>query len=157
MEKLQNPLKCNLLELEVNRTRHGRTKYRPENVDGHNCVTGWYIKMDRDAIDWFVPAGTPVYASHDGIAAIREPNGVLSAVILTGTGSDRIYRSVYAHLHIHDSLKSGQAIKQGQLIGWVGRKCRKSHLHYELWKNGQGICAPDPHALNAKLATFFAS
>jgi hypothetical protein len=156
MEKLQNPLKCDLSALETNPTLHGRSKYRPKNVDGHNVVTGWYIKMDRDAVDWYCPAGTPVFASHSGNISIREPNDILACVIITGTGSDRIYRSVSAHLHIHESLHNGQHVEKGQLLGWVGRKCRRPHLHYELWKNGQGICAPSSHALSAKLETFFA-
>jgi murein DD-endopeptidase MepM/ murein hydrolase activator NlpD len=156
MEKLHKPLNCNLAALEVNETLHGRSKYRPANVSGHNVVTGWYIRMDRDAIDWMIAAGTPVYASHSGNIAIREPDGILSCVIITGTGNDRIYRSVYAHLHIHESLHSGQHVDKGQLIGWVGRKVKHPHLHYELWKNGEGICAPKPHLLSKKLATFFA-
>lgn len=156
MEKLQNPLNCDLSELEVNETLHGRSKYRPANVDGHNVVTGWYIKMDRDAIDWFIASGHPVVASHSGTVAIREPNGILSCVIIDGTGSDSIYRSVYAHLHIHESLHNGDKVEKGQIIGWVGRKCRKPHLHFELWRKGQGICAPSSDALNAKLETFFA-
>ena len=156
MEKLQNPLKCNLTKLRVNRTLHGRSKYRPADVGGHNVVTGWYIKMDRDAVDWFILAGTPVYASHSGtISSIRDPNGVLGCVIITGTGSDRIYRSVSAHLHVHESLKVGQSVEKGKLIGWVGRVCKDPHLHYELWKNGQGICAPTAQKLSEKLATFF--
>ncbi|MFA5036884.1 MAG: M23 family metallopeptidase [Candidatus Izemoplasmatales bacterium] len=157
MEKLQNPLKCNLSALEVNTTLHGRSKYRPANVDGHNVVTGWYIKMDRDAIDWFINAGTPVYAAHSGyVADVRDPDGTLACVIITGTGSDKIYRSVYAHLHVHQTIHVGDEIKKGQIIGWVGRKVKHPHLHFELWKNGNGICAPKPKQLSEKLATFFA-
>ena len=155
MEKLQNPLKMNLTNVRVNRTLHGRSKYRPVNVSGHNVVTGWYLNMDRDGIDWCVPSGTPVYASHDGVAGIRERNGILACVIIIGTGSDSIYRSVYAHLSIKSDLKSGDKVKQGQCIGYVGKKLNDPHLHYELWKNGQGICAKTPAGLSAKLATFF--
>jgi murein DD-endopeptidase MepM/ murein hydrolase activator NlpD len=152
---LSKPLRCNLTELPTNKTLHGRSKYRPSNVKGHNVVIGWNIAMDRDAIDWNINSGVPVYASHSGKVEIRDAKGILSCVIITGTGDDKRYRSVYAHMHIHDSIKNGAIVEKDTLIGYVGKLLKVPHLHYELWIDGQGVCAKSSTELSKKLAKLF--
>lgn len=90
-------------------------------------------------MDFTAPTGTPVYASGDG-KVVRADNGS------SGYGKHiRInhgfgYLSVYAHLSKYN-VTAGQTVKRGDLIGFVGNTGRSqaSHLHYEVWKDGDKI------------------
>ena len=137
------PLKLNLSKLRVNKTLHGRSTYRPNNVPGHNIVTGWYRNMTKDAIDWFCHSGTSVFACHDGTVEVRDNIG---CVIIT----NEKYKTVYAHLHIKEGLP--KTVKQGDKIGWVGKVLKDPHLHFELWIDGQGVTSSTPKGLSEKLA-----
>ncbi|MBQ7488987.1 MAG: M23 family metallopeptidase [Bacteroidales bacterium] len=85
-------------------------------------------------VDIAAPKGTPVYATADGVVS-RENGGSgygINVVINHGYS----YKTVYAHLS-KKSVKPGQKIKRGQLIGYVGNTGLSfgSHLHYEVRKN----------------------
>lgn len=87
----------------------------------------------HNGVDYVASSGTPVYAAGDGIAQfvgrksglgkcveIRHPNG---------------YRTVYGHLRgFAKGVSSGDRVKQGQNIGYVGQTGNASgpHLHYEV-------------------------
>jgi len=119
---------------------------------------GWNRDMTRDAIDWFVPAGTPVRAAHPGkVIDIRDRDGRLGCVIIEGRAGGHVYRSAYAHLHVRESVKLGDQVSAGTLIGWVGRRLARPHLHFELWIDGQGVTAPTIKGLADKLAKLLGS
>ncbi len=76
------------------------------------------------------PIGTPVRASADGIVSLAKADMVLTGqtvVIEHGFGLD----SVYVHMN-KILVKNGQSVKQGDVIGEIGKSGRASgpHLHF---------------------------
>lgn len=89
-------------------------------------------------IDIACSHGTPVYASADGRisqACYRGGYGNL-VTICHGYGFD----TYYAHLSGF-AVSTGQWVKRGQLIGYMGRTGRATgpHLHYEVHVNGVAV------------------
>ena len=86
-------------------------------------------------VDITAPRGTPVYATADGVIS-KEPaaSGYGTSIIINHGYS---YQTLYAHLS-KKAVKSGQKVKRGELIGYVGNTGQSigPHLHYEVWKNG---------------------
>ena len=92
------------------------------------------VKAHR-GIDYAAPTGTPVVSAGDGRvvrAGYSEANGNF-LVIQHG----QQYTTKYLHLSKRH-VKSGQKVKQGQLIGRVGATgwATGPHLHYEFLVNG---------------------
>jgi murein DD-endopeptidase MepM/ murein hydrolase activator NlpD len=87
-------------------------------------------------MDFTAPRGTPVYASGDGkvIRADNTASGYGNHIRIDhGYG----YESLYAHLYKYN-VRTGNRIKRGDLIGFVGSTGRSEapHLHYEIFKDG---------------------
>ena len=86
----------------------------------------------HEGIDLAAPAGTPIYAAHNGdvLYSGRGFNGYGNIILLKG---DTGLLSVYAH-NRSNLVKKGQPVKKGQVIAYVGQTGRASgpHLHYEL-------------------------
>lgn len=148
------PLKSGILGLRLNRTLHGRSVNRKVDVPGHNVVRGYNTPGTGDAVDLFGPAGTPVYAVHDGyISRIADPGGRLSCVYIQGKG----ILTVYAHLslklwiRIKNILNPIQQMKAGQCIGYIGRKLNDPHLHFEMWKDGMSVSGRNSKELANKM------
>ena len=90
-------------------------------------------------MDFTAPRGTPVYASGDGrvIRADNTASGYGKHVRIDhGYG----YESLYAHLYKYN-VRSGQRVKRGDLIGFVGSTGRSEapHLHYEIFMDSERI------------------
>lgn len=86
-------------------------------------------------IDLAAPKGTKILASHDGIViyAGRDFKGFGKMILLeSGQG----WATIYGHLD-KISIKEGQIVKQGQVIGLMGRTGRSTgvHLHFEIRKD----------------------
>ncbi len=105
---------------------------RKHPIDGFN-------KMHRGT-DFAAPEGTPIMASGDGV--------VIKASWCGGGGNcvkikhNSSYSTVYAHMSKFSRLaKTGNRVKQGQIIGYVGStgKSTGPHLHYEVIFNGKRI------------------
>ena len=95
----------------------------------------------HDAIDIMAPIGTPVLAVEDGrIARLFFSQGGGGITIYQfDPGEEFAY--YYAHLDRYaDGLQEGQAVKRGQLIGYVGSSGNASpqapHLHFAIFKLG---------------------
>lgn len=88
-------------------------------------------------VDYAAPTGTPVKATGRGkVAFVGKKSGYGNTIILQ---HGQKYSTLYAHLsRFSKSLKPGQTIKQGQIIGFVGSTGLASgpHLHYEFRING---------------------
>lgn len=142
------PIHGGILNRRYNWTLHGRSVYRPKDIPGHNVVLGYSRPGAGDALDVFIQAGEPVFAMHDGrINRIADRGGRLSCIYVAGKG----VTTVYAHLHIHEKIKLGMKVHEGEIIGWVGRILSDPHLHLEMWMEGKALSAPRPALLAAKI------
>lgn len=88
-------------------------------------------------VDYAAAAGTPIKATGDGkVEFIGVKNGYGRTVILKhGTQ----YTTLYAHMSAYrKGLRVGAAVRQGQVIGYVGMSglATAPHLHYEFRING---------------------
>ena len=86
-------------------------------------------------IDFTAPQGTPIYATADGVVNIAGNSGDgygNHVTIRHGYG----YETLYGHM-VRVKVSAGQAIKRGEVIGWVGStgKSTGPHCHYEVKKN----------------------
>lgn len=92
----------------------------------------------HNGIDFTVDVGTPILATGPGVvedAGYEGPNGNRVSI-----NHNFGYRSVFAHLS-KISVKPGDKIVRGQLIGYSGNTGRSSgpHLHYTLYYKGRTI------------------
>lgn len=91
-------------------------------------------------VDYAAPLGTPVIAVGDGTiieSRNRGPNGNIVKIRHNST-----YTTAYLHLNgFARGIKSGAKVKQGQVIGYVGRTGRVSgvHLDYRIYINDQPV------------------
>ena len=91
-------------------------------------------------VDYAAPKGTPVMTIGDG---------TITSVKYEGAGGNTIrirHNSIYSTAYLHLSgyakgLKTGQRVRQGQIIGYVGSTGRSTgpHLDFRVWKNGTAI------------------
>ena len=93
----------------------------------------------HNGIDLPQPAGTPVFATADGVVKwiSWQPNGLGIAVCLAHpTG----YQSIYGHLSGY-AVREGDKVKRGTLIGRVGSTGRSTgpHLHYTILYRGKPV------------------
>ena len=119
-----------------------RTPIKFARVSSGFTVRRWHpiLKKWRShkGVDYAAPMGTPVKATGDGRVLFRgKKNGYGNTVILAHTGQ---YTTVYAHLSKFSArATNGNRVKQGQVIGYVGKTglATGPHLHYEFRVNGQ--------------------
>ena len=104
-----------------------------------------YTRLHR-GLDFAAPTGTPIYAAGDGTITrlgtfgnngkyirIRHKNG---------------YDTAYAHMNgFARGMKKGRRVRQGQVIGFVGRTglATGPHLHYEVMHYDKPV---NPRELN---------
>ncbi len=96
------------------------------------------VKMHA-GLDFAAPQGTPIYATADGTVAVsgNTGNGYGNHVVIRhGYG----YETLYGHM-VKVKSRPGQAVKRGEIIGWVGStgKSTGPHCHYEVHKNNNKI------------------
>ncbi|MDR2937323.1 MAG: M23 family metallopeptidase [Prevotellaceae bacterium] len=96
------------------------------------------LKM-HPGMDFTAPLGDKVFATANARVESVENNLRAGGLIVTlnhGNG----YKTSYAHL-LKTSVKVGQRVKRGSVIGLVGSSGRSvaPHLHYEVEKNGSKV------------------
>ena len=110
---------------------------------GSRVAPGGFGSTNHKGVDICAAAGTPIYASAGGTVTKAGYNKAgagtgygYSIIISHGSG----YTTVYAHC-LSLAVHSGQSVKQGQLIGYVGSTGRSSgnHCHFEIRRNGSYI------------------
>lgn len=86
-------------------------------------------------LDFRAASGTPVRATADGKVVDAGRNGGYGIMVEIDHGGG--YRTRYAHLSSM-SVKTGDTVKRGQVVGKVGSTGRSTgpHLHYEVRRNG---------------------
>jgi len=149
---MQSPLLGKLSDFRLNRTLHGRSVYRKQNVSGHNVVRYYNAPGKGDGIDLFDTAGTPVFACHAGkVTRIFDRQGKLSGCYIVGVSGKYVEHdnitTVYAHLHLKDSIKLNTIIREGDCIGWIGKLLKDPHIHFECEWNGHVICGETPEGM----------
>lgn len=88
-------------------------------------------------VDYAAKTGTPVKSTGDGKIIFRGRKGGYGNVVIVQHGKK--YTTLYAHLSkFKKGQKTGSLVRQGQVIGFVGRTGLASgpHLHYEFRVNG---------------------
>jgi murein DD-endopeptidase MepM/ murein hydrolase activator NlpD len=89
-------------------------------------------------VDYAAPSGTPVNAAGEGkVTFVGRKGGYGKVIILQ---HQDIYSTVYGHLsRFAKGIKRGKHVRQGQVIGYVGKTglATGPHLHYEFRVNGK--------------------
>ncbi len=117
------------------------------NKDLNRLASGYGYRIDpvyktvkfHAGLDFSSPQGTPIYATADGRVntAGNTGNGYGNHVVINhGYG----YETLYGHM-VRVKVKSGQSVKRGEVIGWVGStgKSTGPHCHYEVHKLGRTL------------------
>ncbi len=88
-------------------------------------------------VDYAARTGTPIKASGDGKVHFKGRKGGYGNTVILSHGGK--YTTLYAHMSRYASgLRIGSRVKQGQVIGYVGRTglATGPHLHYEFRVHG---------------------
>jgi hypothetical protein len=117
------------------------------NKDLERTASGWgyrihpiyKIRKFHYGVDFTAPVGTDVYVTGDGTVEVIESSqrGYGNSVIIDhGFG----IKTLYAHLNAFN-VKSGQKVKRGDIIGFVGNTGLSTapHLHYEVIRNKEKV------------------
>jgi murein DD-endopeptidase MepM/ murein hydrolase activator NlpD len=95
------------------------------------------IKAHR-GVDYGSPHGSPIYATADGKVKFSGTKGAYGNTVIIEHSQK--FSTLYAHMSkISSKSKKGKKIKQGDVIGYVGRSGRVTgtHLHYEFRVNNK--------------------
>ncbi|MFT7388234.1 MAG: murein DD-endopeptidase MepM/ murein hydrolase activator NlpD [Candidatus Endobugula sp.] len=87
--------------------------------------------------DYAAPTGTPIKAAGNGKVEFAGTKGGYGRTVVLRHGQS--YKTLYAHMHKYGKgIRTGARVKQGQVIGYVGKSglATGPHLHYEFYKNG---------------------
>lgn len=101
------------------------------------------VQRMHNGIDIAAPAGTPIYATADGLVSFAAKKGGYGNLIIIDHTNG--FQTLYGQLSEIKVTQEDQ-VKRGQLIGLVGSSgiSTAPHLHYELRKNGEPL---DPQKL----------
>lgn len=97
-------------------------------------------RMPHYGVDYAAPMGTPVISVGDGEIIQSRYNGAAGNMVKIRHNST--YSTAYLHLNGYASgIKEGRKVKQGQVIGYVGKTGRVTgvHLHYNVYKNDRPV------------------
>jgi murein DD-endopeptidase MepM/ murein hydrolase activator NlpD len=98
------------------------------------------VMRPHTGVDYAAPTGTPVMSVGDGevvMAAYKGGGGNTVKVRHNGT-----YTTGYLHLSKYaKGIKKGVKVKQGQVIGYVGKTglATGPHLDFRYWKSGRAV------------------
>lgn len=114
-------------------------------ISGAKISSGFGTRKDpiqgyttrHKGVDFRAPQGTPVMAAGDGKVLLASRSGGLGNCVKIS--HNKTYTTAYAHLSkFAKGVRPGKFVKQGMIIGYVGRTGRATgpHLHFEVHKNG---------------------
>ena len=94
----------------------------------------------HEALDIMAPRGTPVVAADDGVIA-KLFRSAAGGITVYQFDAAQQYAYYYAHLdHYRDGLREGEAVKRGDVIGYVGTTGNapegSPHLHFTIFELG---------------------
>jgi murein DD-endopeptidase MepM/ murein hydrolase activator NlpD len=113
----------------------------------HPVVGG---RRAHKGIDLAAPTGTPIYATADGMVSKAEWFSSYGLYVSLEHGGE--IQTRYGHMS-RLNVASGQQVRKGDLIGYVGSTGRSTgpHLHYEVRVAGQAV-NPMPYMQSEMLA-----
>ncbi len=91
-------------------------------------------------VDFAAPPGTPILAAGAGKVVMAGPNGGYGLYVKLQHTRD--IGTAYAHMsRLGPGIKPGVAVRQGQVIGFVGSTGMSTgpHLHYEFHRGGRAV------------------
>ncbi|MCW8826788.1 MAG: peptidoglycan DD-metalloendopeptidase family protein [Gammaproteobacteria bacterium] len=94
-------------------------------------------KRAHRGVDYAAATGTPIKASGDGKVIFKGKKGGYGRTIILQHGGK--FTTLYGHMSSYKrGIKQGKRVKQGDIIGYVGRSGMATgpHLHYEFRVNG---------------------
>ncbi|MFI8463402.1 MULTISPECIES: peptidoglycan DD-metalloendopeptidase family protein [Stutzerimonas stutzeri subgroup] len=101
-------------------------------------------------VDYAAPHGTPIKSAGDGKVLLAGRKGGYGNTVIIQHGQR--YRTLYAHMQgFAKGVRNGSAVKQGQIIGYIGTTGLSTgpHLHYEFQVDGVHV---DPLGLKLPMA-----
>ncbi|MES2819473.1 MAG: peptidoglycan DD-metalloendopeptidase family protein [Pseudomonadota bacterium] len=101
-------------------------------------------------VDYAAPRGTPIKAAGDGKVLLAGRKGGYGNTVVIQHGNS--YRTLYGHMNgFAKGVRTGSAVKQGQIIGYIGTTGLSTgpHLHYEFQVKGVHV---DPLGLKLPMA-----
>jgi murein DD-endopeptidase MepM/ murein hydrolase activator NlpD len=118
-------------------------------------------KRPHRGVDYAAKIGTPIKAAGDGRVIFRGRKGGYGKTVVLQHGGN--ITTLYAHMsNFRRGVTSGSRVKQGQVIGYVGKTgiTTGPHLHYEFRLNGihrnpLTIKLPNAKPLSAKYMDVF--
>lgn len=99
------------------------------------------IRRPHHGVDYAAPSGTPVYSIGDG-TVVKKGYQKRGGGNYINIKHNSVYTSQYMHLKGYaKGLATGTRIKQGQLIGYVGKTglATGPHLDFRVFKNGSPV------------------
>ncbi len=109
------------------------SRYNPKRW--HPVLKKW---RSHKGVDYAAPRGTPIRATGDGRVVHRGSKGGYGRTVIVEHAGK--YTTLYAHLSKYSKrAKRGTRVKQGQVIGYVGKSglATGPHLHYEFRVHGR--------------------
>lgn len=99
------------------------------NFGGQRIMNG-IKKSPHQGMDIAAPEGSPVYASSDGVVTLSDGDYFYTGKVIVIDHGQNL-STIYAHLK-STSVKKGDKVKQGDIIGHVGQTGRATgpHLHW---------------------------
>ena len=104
-----------------------------------NPILGY--SRPHKGVDFGCPIGTPIMAARDGVVAAKafEAMGYGNFIYLNHGGGQS---TRYGHMSAYNEpISVGMAVKQGQVIGFVGQTgdATGPHLHFEIRQDGEAV------------------
>lgn len=96
-------------------------------------------KVAHTGIDWGDPSGTPIYAPANATVRSAAYDKIYGNQTILDLGGG--YSVMLGHQSAFNNIKAGQAVRAGQLIGYVGSTGWSTgpHLHFETWYNNKPV------------------
>jgi len=98
------------------------------------------IRRPHLGVDYVAPIGTPVHSIGDGIVVRAGNNGQAGRMVqIKHNGT---YSTSYLHLSRYgSSIRVGNSVKQGQIVGYVGSSGLSTgpHLDFRFYKSGKAV------------------
>ena len=102
----------------------------------HSYGDGLGAGRNHQGQDLLANCGKRVVAAQPGRVQINEYHGAAGNYVVVD-GAGQLADTVYMHMQSRSSLRKGQKVRTGDLIGLVGDTGRTTacHLHFEMWSN----------------------